>query len=306
MECLFSAGKLLLTSEYMVLDGALALAIPTKLGQELYVEETEYEAEGILFWETSYQEKKDLNIIIDYKKWEIVETNLSEKASFILKVLQNVQKLSSTKFKDNRNYYLKSNVQFPANYGLGSSSTLMSNLSKWADVDAFLLNEISLGGSGYDIAVALSNTPIIYQLEDNQRYMETVEFCPIFKEQLIFIHLNQKQDSREGIRLFKQKERSNSFVQYFSEITKAVLKANDLTTFSELLTEHELTLSKFLELPTVKDLYFSDCPSFVKSLGAWGGDFVMSSKFERYQEYFIQRGFSTIYDFEELIRIDNQ
>ena len=34
----FSKGKLLLTSEYFVLDGALSLAIPTKLGQDLLVE----------------------------------------------------------------------------------------------------------------------------------------------------------------------------------------------------------------------------------------------------------------------------
>ena len=35
----FSPGKLLLTSEYVVLDGALALALPTKLGQDFFSEE---------------------------------------------------------------------------------------------------------------------------------------------------------------------------------------------------------------------------------------------------------------------------
>ena len=33
---LFSPGKLLLTSEYVVLDGALALAVPTQWGQEFF------------------------------------------------------------------------------------------------------------------------------------------------------------------------------------------------------------------------------------------------------------------------------
>ncbi len=33
-----SNGKLLLTAEYLVLDGARAIALPTKLGQSLTVE----------------------------------------------------------------------------------------------------------------------------------------------------------------------------------------------------------------------------------------------------------------------------
>ena len=37
----FANGKLLLTSEYLVLDGAKAFAIPTKKGQSLHVEITE-------------------------------------------------------------------------------------------------------------------------------------------------------------------------------------------------------------------------------------------------------------------------
>ena len=38
MKKFYSNGKLLLTAEYFVLDGAKALAVPTKLGQDLIVE----------------------------------------------------------------------------------------------------------------------------------------------------------------------------------------------------------------------------------------------------------------------------
>lgn len=34
----YSNGKLLLTGEYVVLDGATSLAVPTKFGQDLIVE----------------------------------------------------------------------------------------------------------------------------------------------------------------------------------------------------------------------------------------------------------------------------
>ena len=38
METYFSNGKLLITGEYVVLDGAVALAVPTTVGQSLTVE----------------------------------------------------------------------------------------------------------------------------------------------------------------------------------------------------------------------------------------------------------------------------
>ena len=38
METFYSHGKLLISSEYAVLDGAQALALPTKFGQTLNVE----------------------------------------------------------------------------------------------------------------------------------------------------------------------------------------------------------------------------------------------------------------------------
>ena len=38
METFYSHGKLLISSEYAVLDGAIALALPTKFGQSLDVE----------------------------------------------------------------------------------------------------------------------------------------------------------------------------------------------------------------------------------------------------------------------------
>ncbi len=38
-QTFYSNGKLLITGEYAVLDGARALALPTKFGQDLVVEE---------------------------------------------------------------------------------------------------------------------------------------------------------------------------------------------------------------------------------------------------------------------------
>ncbi len=154
----------------------------------------------------------------------------------------------------------------------------MNNLGEWADINPFHLNSISLGGSGYDIAVAKEKSAILFQNKPEIRY-EKVDFNPPFKNELIFIHLNQKQDSREGITLYKSKNKSPELINEFSDITKKILLCNELESFSELMMIHERKIADFLEILTVREKLFSDCPSFVKSLGAWGGDFVMSAKF---------------------------
>lgn len=296
---IYSPGKLMLTSEYFAVDGALVLAVPTKLGQEFFFEEKQDSASHV-FWEAYHQNKLWLKAIINYKNWEVLETNLPSSAEFILKTLKNVQILSGTKFKATDSYCLKTNLQFPPDYGLGSSSTLMNNLAEWAEIDPFQLNEISLGGSGYDIAVAKAKSSVLYQNKPKPHF-ESIQYSPKFKNQLIFIHLNKKQDSREGIRLYKSKNKSQNLIDEFSNLTRNILLCNELENFSQLMILHEQRISDFIEIPTVKSVFFEDCPVFVKSLGAWGGDFVMTGKFSGYKDYFWDKGFSTIFDWEDII-----
>ena len=299
MSRIFSPGKLMLTSEYVAVDGALVLAIPTKLGQELFYTEND-EQKSLIFWEAYHQNRLWLKATIDYKNWKILETNNSKASEFILKTLKNVQNLSDTKLKSDTSYHIKTNLQFPSDFGLGSSSTLMNNLAEWANIDAFTLNEISLGGSGYDVAVAKEKSAVLYS-RFPERVYETIDFQPSFKDELIFIHLNQKQDTREGISHYRSMPTSTELINDYSELTKKIVNSQNLEEFSQLMTIHEQKLSDFLGTPTVKEKYFQDCPSFVKSLGAWGGDFVLASKFGDYQDYFKQRGFSKIFSWKCLI-----
>lgn len=301
MDAIFSPGKLMLTSEYFAIDGALVLAVPTRLGQEFFFEEKD-DHRSLIFWEALHQNTPWLKAVIDYKTWQILETNIPASAEFILKTLQNVQQLSVTKFKNDFTYHLRTNLQFPADFGLGSSSTLMNNLAEWAEIDPFYLNTISLGGSGYDIAVAKEKSAILFQNKPEVRY-EKINFNPSFKNELIFIHLNQKQDSREGINLYKSKNKSQKLVDEFSDITKKILLCNELEMFSELMMIHERKISDFIEIPTVKEKIFSDCPVFVKSLGAWGGDFVMSAKFGGFKDYFWEKGFKTVFEWSDIINL---
>ncbi|WP_435522785.1 hypothetical protein [Chryseobacterium indoltheticum] len=88
-------------------------------------------------------------------------------------------------------------------------------------------------------------------------------------------------------------------VDEFSNLTRNILLCNELENFSELMMLHEQKISDFIGIPTVKSRFFSDCPSFVKSLGAWGGDFVMSSKFVGFKDYFWGKGFTTIFEWDD-------
>lgn len=299
MSRIFSPGKLMLTSEYVAVDGALVLAIPTKLGQELFYTENDNQ-KSVIVWEAYHQNQLWLKAVIDYKNWEILETNDSKAAEFILKTLKNVQNLSEIKLKSNISYHIKTNLQFPSDFGLGSSSTLMANLAEWADVDAFILNEISLGGSGYDVAVAKEKSAVLYS-RFPERVYHKINFDPNYKDELIFIHLNQKQDTREGISLYKSKPTSTELINQYSELTKLIVNSQNLEEFSKLMTIHEQKLSNFLGIPTVKEKYFQNYPGFVKSLGAWGGDFVLTSKFGDYVNYFKNQGFPKIFSWSDLI-----
>lgn len=300
MGKIFSPGKLLLTSEYAVLDGALALAVPTQLGQEFFFEE-KMDGKSLVTWEAFHQEQHWLHCIINYQTDEIVEANIPEAAEFVKKVLKNTRKLSLIRFQNGESYLLKTNLQFPSNFGLGSSSTLMSNIAEWAEIDPFLLNEISLGGSGYDVAVAREKSTVLFQKLKGVNRVEKINFNPPFQDRLIFLHLNKKQDSRKGIEQYRAKDKSEELIKALSEITRKVLEVQNLEEFSFLMSNHEEKLSQFLGLETVKEKYFQDCPTFVKSLGAWGGDFVMSSKFPDYSKYFHDKGFHTIFSWEEII-----
>ena len=71
-----------------------------------------------------------------------------------------------------------------------------------------------------------------------------------------------------------------------------------------LIKEHETILSTALKLKTVKELRFSDFWGQVKSLGAWGGDFVLVTSHKSLEEtkkYFHDKGYHVFLNYDEII-----
>ena len=296
----YSNGKLLLTAEYGVLDGAQALAVPTKYGQSLEVERTD---SGTLEW-SSLDEKDEVwfNALFDLKSLKTLSFSNKELAKTLELLFIQVKNLNPAFAIEAEGYHIMSKMTFPRNWGLGSSSTLVNNLAQWANVDPYEILKHSFGGSGYDIACAQHNSPILYQLKKGKPTVEVISFDPSFKEQLYFVYLNQKQNSREAIANYRRQDFDmDSLVNDLSSLTTGVLSAKTLTEFELLLHDHEHMLSKILKTTSVKELLFPDYTGAIKSLGGWGGDFVLATGNEKTPSYFKAKGFNVIVPYKDMV-----
>ncbi|MFT6826440.1 MAG: hypothetical protein ACJAYD_001001 [Patiriisocius sp.] len=74
-----------------------------------------------------------------------------------------------------------------------------------------------------------------------------------------------------------------------------------LQDFERILNAHEQKISKLLAQPTIKQMLFKDYPNTIKSLGAWGGDFVLATGNNSDMDYFKNKGYNTIIPFQEMI-----
>jgi len=308
MKNYYSNGKLLLTGEYLVLDGAKSLAVPTKFGQDLIVEPIK---EPQLVWGSfTHSGKCWFEAIFDLPKLRLVSATFdSDKeggaefiAETLLEILREAKRLNPDFLKVEGGFVVKTNLTFPRNWGLGSSSTLINSIGSWAKVDAFTLLWNSFKGSGYDIACAQNNVPILYQIENEKPVVHPVKFNPSFKENLFFVYLNQKQDSKEGIAKFRESNLNFSReINRISEISTQFLTAKSVSILTDLIVEHEDVISSIIKLKPVKQRLFSDYFGAVKSLGAWGGDFVLVTGNEETPAYFKKKGYTTIVSYNEMV-----
>ncbi len=299
-----SNGKLLLTGEYFVLDGAWALALPTKPGQSLQVVKNEsgeinwasYDADHSIWFQGSFSLPFG-----EYRSGtdEAVGQRLTQ-------IFQAIQQQKPHFFQQLKGLQIEAQLDFPRDWGLGTSSTLLSNLAQWAAIDPFLLLQDTFGGSGYDIACATASGPILYQLLDNRSAIQSLSaIYQSFTHQIYFVYLGKKQDSRQGIARYRQKGKNKpELVAQVSDLTQQFIHCQSLPAFENLIQQHEMLVSQALDLPRAKDFYFSDYWGEIKSLGAWGGDFILATSYRGETEtkfYFNERGFSVVLPYKTII-----
>ena len=299
-----SNGKLLLSSEYLVMDGAKSIALPAKLTQDLSVSKCDensiewqsFDKNGNLWYEERF-------IVINNNLVSQGEENIiSEK---IISLFNHISKTNKLKSILGNKFITKLN--FEKEWGLGSSSTFINNLAKWANVDPYKLLFSTFKGSGYDIACCDVNYPIIYNKIENSINVKKVDFNPPFLEHLFLIYLGKKQNTQTSIENYLKISFDKKYViEKINFITNEFIHCADLNYFEELVEEHESIISKVISIDPIQKSTFNDyCDGKIKSLGSWGGDFILvTSREENNLDYFKKKGFKNIFPLSEITHIN--
>ncbi|HLA54468.1 MAG TPA: GYDIA family GHMP kinase [Flavobacterium sp.] len=301
-QTFYSNGKLLLTGEYVVLDGAKSLALPTKYGQDLTVESGEnkqiswksFDSDGSVWFEDVITFGEILAVRNPHEIPTIKHT--------LTGILHQASLLNPNLIQE-EGFHVETHLTFPKFWGLGTSSTLINNIAQWFGIDAFELLKNSFGGSGYDIACGQNDTPIIYQIVNDKPTVEQVAFHPEFAGSLYFVYLNKKQSSKEAIASYynnKVHELAKK-IAAIDRITTLVINAPNVGVFARALEKHESIISDIVEMETVKEAFFKDFKGVVKSLGGWGGDFILAISKDDPTDYFRERGFGTVVSYDDMV-----
>ena len=312
MSHYYSHGKFLLTGEYLVLKGALALALPLKLGQSLDVSLSDTDTHR-LHWIAQQPDKPWFSVLFDTDTLEAISTDDPAKAAKLAGILKAIRQLKPTAFYGG-DLRIRTHLDFGPEWGLGSSSTLIANLARWADVDPYELLKLTFSGSGYDIACATAEQPIYYQVraevpepvEGPNPLVEPIVFNPPFAEHLFFIYQGQKQSSSKEIKAFLAKANPVDLqkdIEAVSEISRAVPKCQNLNEFGLLMQFHERIIARCIGQEPVQKR-FPDFEGVLKSLGAWGGDFILAAtewSENQVREYFKGKGLEVVFGYKEMV-----
>ena len=297
-----SNGKILLTSEYLVLDGAKAIALPSKLTQDLYVEQCDKEIiewqgideKGNVWYEENFYLKNN-DLVYSAEK-----NNTSEKLLLLFNHI-----LKTREVKDILGNKFSTKLNFKREWGLGTSSTFVNNLAKWANIDPYRLLFSAFKGSGYDIACCDVNNPIIFEKKQNSINVKNITFNPPFIENIYLIHLDKKQNTQTSITNYlRTKSEKNDLIKRINLISEEMLQCKNLNHFEDLIVEHESIISQAISQEPIQKLTFNDYNlGKIKSLGAWGGDFILVTSKNNDLSYFNKKGFETILKLSDLVYI---
>lgn len=300
-----SNGKFLLSGEYLVLQGARALALPLRLGQSLEVTTIDDE-NGMIHWDAYTPKGFWFASIFSKHDFTVHASDDMDKADNLSRIFKAIKSLNPNILQDKKDYFFTTRLEFDSAWGLGSSSTLISLLAQWAEVNPYELLAMTMGGSGYDIACATASQPITYRLNNGFPIVEKVNFKPVFADKLYFVYQGHKQSSGKEVKSFKERAQKSDFskeIAEISEITDALVIATSFNDFCNLLTRHEAIMSHCLDQPPLKAQY-PDFQGVMKSLGAWGGDFFLAATELSEEEvvgYFNSKGLKTILKYNEIV-----
>lgn len=301
----YGHGKLLITGEYLVLEGAEALAVPLRMGQHVQVKKMRG---ADLYWKSLRPDGTEwFKGVFSLLDFSAQESSNPEFAAGITKVLTAITRQNPDFLSDWKGQSVETRLEFDPEWGFGTSSTLIYAMAEWGEAEAYTLLEQTFGGSGYDLACATAEGPIIYQSTEEEIRITPVTLEWPFKNQLQLVWSGKKQNSRESVAAHASSlnKAGKSDIQSISALTQQVSDASNLETFIGLMEEHNQHMSKLLgEKPNP---FVQDFPGLIKPLGAWGGDFFLAASKEDPKEMkkmLEKKGFSTIFSWKDLVLED--
>ena len=299
---LFTANtKLLFTGEYAVIFGAKAIVLPLVFSQKLLVEEAQG---GNLIWESKENNKTWFKTVFSLSPGR-KEDNIPGR-QYIKRLLNAVFELNPSARKRFEGKKITIEADFPLRWGIGSSSTLTSLLARYANIDPFELNRKISQGSGYDVVAAEQHQSFLFQKTDDTYNVEKVILDYPFKDKLYFIYTGKKEDTAANLRKMNLNSNNTATedIRRISAISEALVKVKDLDTFENLILEHEKIISNMTGQEIAASKYLPDFDGVVKSLGAWGGDFLLvtwrKSK-EELQKYLEKNNMTTFFKWKEIV-----
>ena len=277
--------------------------MPVKLGQSMTVVEN---SSSDINWvskdpagNTWFNAKFSL---YDFKAVETSDEILAKRITQLLKACARQDSEFLSQWKGQK---VEMKLEFEREWGLGTSSTLVYCMAEWADANPYQLLMDTFGGSGYDIACAGADGPIIYSLVDYAIEIQQADFKPKFADKLYFVYSGNKQDSQTEVSKYKSGAKDfKQEIKDISAITEACEDCSAYNDFEKLMLEHENIVSKILKRKRIQEERFSDFKGTIKSLGAWGGDFILAMTElpeKELRDYFNQKGLSVVFKYEELI-----
>ena len=297
-------AKLLLSGEYLVLNGAKALAIPLKFGQQMTVNSIE---EKILIWESSVNGEIWFSAEFSLADLKLIKTSDVEIANNLLNILKSASGLNPD-FFINYKTGLKViiDADYPLNWGLGSSSALIYLIADWMGINEFQLNNKVSNGSGYDVACAAAGSPIFYQIIDHKPHITNARIGAAIRNHAVFAWLGNKQNSQQEVENYlktnKPTQKQIDQISAFSEIMSEVHNAGELIYTIEL---HEKIISEVLNNKNMVKNRFPEFNGAIKSLGAWGGDFAMfvsEKPCVELRDELKKMGLEVMFSFDEIIK----
>ena len=254
-----------------------------------------------IHWQAFYDGAVWFSCELNPTDFSIIDTNHPEKAESLSRIFKTIKSLNP-EFVPKAGTKFETTLESNPEWGLGSSSTLISLLSQWAGVDPFKLNEMVFKGSGSDIACATTDGPIFYT---RNKPFETISLNYSFADQLFLVYSGIKKKTAAEVSTFlNERKVSTQMIDEGSALTNEFSRCSDQDEFNLLIRQHEALIGGLIEQLPVKSEFFPDFKGEIKSLGAWGGDFFLASTslpFSGIKKYFENKGLTTVFRWDDLI-----